>query len=235
MDALNLSHSASLPPPAPPPAPPPQCWQHQHWSLCHKAPSHPVWRATRDQTWGKPWRLQTSRSCTRCVLSLVTRNLHLKFSMSLMRSLLLLHYKVCKSTVSWYYDDWSLCLCLCDIDDWKSEEILVPDKMVGLIIGRGGDVISKLQIESGAKIQMAPDSQGQPERLVEFSSSAIIQESDCLTAGAALSLGLQHLSSLPRDWSRKLSPMKPSRLPARLGSLLLTCTRWWSQAIWLPE
>ena len=48
--------------------------------------------------------------------------------------------------------------------DWRSEEMLVPDKMVGLIIGRGGDVISRLQIESGAKIQMAPDSQGMPDR-----------------------------------------------------------------------
>ena len=52
---------------------------------------------------------------------------------------------------------------LTDID-WRSEEMLVPDKMVGLIIGRGGDVISRLQIESGAKIQMAPDSQGMPDR-----------------------------------------------------------------------
>ena len=48
--------------------------------------------------------------------------------------------------------------------DWRAEEILVPDRMVGLIIGRGGDVISRLQIESGAKIQMAPDSQGMSDR-----------------------------------------------------------------------
>jgi len=52
---------------------------------------------------------------------------------------------------------------LSDID-WKAEEILVPDRMVGLIIGRGGDVISRLQIECGAKIQMAPDSGGLPDR-----------------------------------------------------------------------
>ena len=48
--------------------------------------------------------------------------------------------------------------------DWNTEEILVPDSMVGLIIGRGGDVITKLQMESGAKIQMAPDSGGLSER-----------------------------------------------------------------------
>ena len=53
---------------------------------------------------------------------------------------------------------------MCDLEDMMSEEILVPDQMVGLIIGRGGDVISRLQLESGAKIQMAPDGLGMPER-----------------------------------------------------------------------
>ncbi|KAL1479555.1 hypothetical protein MTO96_015886 [Rhipicephalus appendiculatus] len=40
------------------------------------------------------------------------------------------------------------------------EEWSVPDKMVGLIIGRGGEQISRLQAESGCKIQMAPDCGG---------------------------------------------------------------------------
>jgi len=66
---------------------------------------------------------------------------------------------------------------LCDIGDWTSEEILVPDKMVGLIIGRGGDVISRLQIESGAKIQMAPDSQGLCDR-------------SCTLTGTSTAIGL---------------------------------------------
>ena len=57
-----------------------------------------------------------------------------------------------------------LILAFCDLDAMKSEEILVPDKMVGLIIGRGGSVISSLQEEIGAKIQMAPDSLGLPDR-----------------------------------------------------------------------
>ena len=48
--------------------------------------------------------------------------------------------------------------------DWNSELIFVPDSMVGLIIGRGGGVISRLQKESGAKIQMAADSGGLTER-----------------------------------------------------------------------
>ena len=57
-----------------------------------------------------------------------------------------------------------LILAFCDLDALKSEEILVPDKMVGLIIGRGGSVISRLQEEIGAKIQMAPDGLGLPDR-----------------------------------------------------------------------
>ena len=47
-----------------------------------------------------------------------------------------------------------------------SEQIPVPDRMVGMIIGRGGEQITKLQAESGCKIQMAPDSGGQPDRFV---------------------------------------------------------------------
>uniref|UniRef100_A0A1L8DHD1 Putative k-similarity type rna binding protein n=1 Tax=Nyssomyia neivai TaxID=330878 RepID=A0A1L8DHD1_9DIPT len=50
-----------------------------------------------------------------------------------------------------------------------NEEIKIPDKMVGLIIGRGGEQISRLQSESGCKIQMAPDSGGSPERICSLS------------------------------------------------------------------
>ena len=65
------------------------------------------------------------------------------------------------------------CLAMVDPEDMIAEEILVPDKMVGLIIGRGGDVISRLQMESGAKIQMAPDGLGLLNRLV---SSCILKK-----------------------------------------------------------
>jgi len=46
-----------------------------------------------------------------------------------------------------------------------TEQILVPDSMVGLIIGRGGEQITRLQAESSCKIQMSQDSQGMPHRL----------------------------------------------------------------------
>ena len=46
-----------------------------------------------------------------------------------------------------------------------SEQVMVPDKMVGMIIGRGGEQITRLQAESGCKIQMAQESGGLPERM----------------------------------------------------------------------
>jgi len=79
----------------------------------------------------------------------------------------------------------------------STEEVAVPDKMVGLskawhlttrlshskssivffllchvlVIGRGGEQISRLQAESGAKIQMAPDSAGLPDRTCTITGS----------------------------------------------------------------
>lgn len=45
-----------------------------------------------------------------------------------------------------------------------TEEFRVPDKMVGLIIGRGGEQITRLQSDSDCKIQMAAESGGLPDR-----------------------------------------------------------------------
>ncbi|XP_052221959.1 far upstream element-binding protein 1-like isoform X3 [Dreissena polymorpha] len=50
-----------------------------------------------------------------------------------------------------------------------TEEYKVPDRMVGLIIGKGGEQITRLQAETSCKIQIAPDfdfvdSNGMPER-----------------------------------------------------------------------
>ncbi|XP_036943816.1 far upstream element-binding protein 2-like isoform X1 [Acanthopagrus latus] len=52
-----------------------------------------------------------------------------------------------------------------------TEEYSVPDSMVGLIIGRGGEQINKIQQESGCKVQIAPDSGGLPERSVSLTGS----------------------------------------------------------------
>lgn len=58
-----------------------------------------------------------------------------------------------------------------------SEQVMVPDKMVGLIIGKGGEQITRLQAETGCKIQMAADSGGMAERLCTLTGpmSAIAQ------------------------------------------------------------
>lgn len=40
-----------------------------------------------------------------------------------------------------------------------------------VVIGRGGEQITRLQAESGCKIQMAPDSGGNPDRLCTLTGS----------------------------------------------------------------
>lgn len=45
-----------------------------------------------------------------------------------------------------------------------TEIVDVPDKMVGLVIGKGGENISTIQTASGVKVQFAPDSGGLPNR-----------------------------------------------------------------------
>lgn len=52
-----------------------------------------------------------------------------------------------------------------------TEECRVPDSMVGLIIGRGGEQINKIQQESGCKVQIAHDSVGLPERSISLTGS----------------------------------------------------------------
>ena len=51
-----------------------------------------------------------------------------------------------------------------------SEEYKVPDRMVGLIIGKGGEQITKLQATSGCKIQINQVSTG-PERQCTLTGS----------------------------------------------------------------
>ncbi|CAH1164508.1 unnamed protein product [Phaedon cochleariae] len=52
-----------------------------------------------------------------------------------------------------------------------NEDMKIPDKMVGLIIGRGGEQIQRLQTDTGCKIQLAPDSMGMPDRICTLSGS----------------------------------------------------------------
>ncbi|XP_069086539.1 far upstream element-binding protein 2 isoform X3 [Pleurodeles waltl] len=54
-----------------------------------------------------------------------------------------------------------------------TEEYRVPDGMVGLIIGRGGEQINKIQQDSGCKVQISSDadSGGMPERVVSLTGT----------------------------------------------------------------
>uniref|UniRef100_A0A3P8TBH6 Far upstream element (FUSE) binding protein 3 n=1 Tax=Amphiprion percula TaxID=161767 RepID=A0A3P8TBH6_AMPPE len=55
-------------------------------------------------------------------------------------------------------------LVLISLRALTTEDFKVPDKMVGFIIGKGGEQISRIQLESGCKIQIASDSGGMLDR-----------------------------------------------------------------------
>jgi len=55
--------------------------------------------------------------------------------------------------------------------DMSADQVMVPDNMVGLIIGRGGEQITRLQAESGCKIQMSQDGQGSSHRMCTLTGS----------------------------------------------------------------
>jgi len=52
-----------------------------------------------------------------------------------------------------------------------NEDYKIPDKLVGLVIGRGGEQIKRLQQDSGCKIRIASDSDGTMERLCTLTGS----------------------------------------------------------------
>jgi len=52
-----------------------------------------------------------------------------------------------------------------------SEEYKVPDKLVGLVIGRGGDQLHRLQADTQCKVVISPDSNGHPDRSFTLTGS----------------------------------------------------------------
>lgn len=52
-----------------------------------------------------------------------------------------------------------------------NEDVKIPNNLVGLVIGRGGDTIKKLQAESQCKIKIASDPDGSPQRSCTLTGS----------------------------------------------------------------
>ena len=52
-----------------------------------------------------------------------------------------------------------------------TENFSVPDRMVGLIIGKAGEQIAAIQSETGCKVQFAPESAGMPDRSCTLTGS----------------------------------------------------------------
>lgn len=66
------------------------------------------------------------------------------------------------------------------------EEVFVPNKLVGLVIGRGGEMINKLQSESGAKIQVAADPSPEQAAYHTERQITITGTSDCVNKAKEL-------------------------------------------------
>jgi len=56
-------------------------------------------------------------------------------------------------------------------DSVFNEDFKIPDRLVGLVIGRGGEQIKKLQADSGCKIRIASESDGTDERSCTLTGS----------------------------------------------------------------
>jgi len=53
------------------------------------------------------------------------------------------------------------------------EDYRIPENLVGLVIGRGGEQIKRLQSDSGCKIRIARDSDGTQERTCTLTGSQL--------------------------------------------------------------
>ena len=58
-------------------------------------------------------------------------------------------------------------------ENLTTEEYPVPDAMVGLIIGRGGDQITKIQADSGCRVAVVPQSTGGTTRPCTVSMNSL--------------------------------------------------------------
>ncbi|XP_063066277.1 far upstream element-binding protein 3 isoform X9 [Engraulis encrasicolus] len=69
-----------------------------------------------------------------------------------------------------------------------TEDYKVPDKMVGFIIGRGGEQITRIQLESGCKIQIAADAEPTPNSSYSLPHSGGMMDRPCTLTGSPESI-----------------------------------------------
>ena len=81
-----------------------------------------------------------------------------------------------------------------------TDTILVPNSVVGFIIGRGGDNITRMQMQTGAKVQVEKDLQpGQTQRVITLKASNQQALDDVKKMVQALVDDRVGTSSVPRD------------------------------------
>ncbi|KAL4826154.1 hypothetical protein H8958_019771 [Nasalis larvatus] len=95
-----------------------------------------------------------------------------------------------------------------------TEEYKVPEGMVGLIFGRGGEQIDKIQQDSACKVQITPDSSGLPEHNVSLTGAteslqkAKMMPDDIISRGHGRTPGQFHNSH--RGQNRTVQDMVPA-------------------------
>ncbi|XP_056135607.1 far upstream element-binding protein 2 isoform X2 [Lampris incognitus] len=102
-----------------------------------------------------------------------------------------------------------------------TEEFMVPDGMVGLIIGRGGEQINKIQQDSGCKVQIASDSGGLPERCVSLTGSADAIQKARMFLDEIVSRGLAPPPSFHESTNGQAGSMQEMMIPAGKAGLVI--------------
>ncbi|XP_041369415.1 far upstream element-binding protein 1-like isoform X2 [Gigantopelta aegis] len=82
-----------------------------------------------------------------------------------------------------------------------TEEFQIPDKMVGLVIGKGGEQITRLQMKTGCKVQIAPDSCGLPNRACTLTGSP-----------SSIEACIQHMKQIIDRGNSTQMPVDPTSL-----------------------
>ncbi|UYV68617.1 FUBP3 [Cordylochernes scorpioides] len=94
-------------------------------------------------------------------------------------------------------------------------EHMVPNSVVGLVIGKGGEQINRIQAETGCRVQMATESRGGPERPCSITGTpAAVQR--CREMIEQIIMSRQGLDN--QRYAGPQQPVAAARAPAPRGS-----------------